>query len=72
VLLVLRIAFYLVGAATVVWLMGVVLRSKRRLDRRVSEFRKEMEDDSSPKPDPWTELAALYEEREREERARKG
>lgn len=70
-LLFLRIAFYLVGLVTVIWLVGVVLRSKRRLDRRVAEFRKEIEDETAPKADPWSELAAIYDEREREDRARK-
>jgi hypothetical protein len=51
-------------------MIPIVLRSKRRLDQRVKDFRRDIAECQGPPPDPWQELAEIY-AAERRERASK-
>jgi hypothetical protein len=56
----LRIPYLAAGLIVAVLLVPVVMRSKRALDKRIRDFRRELAERQGPPPDPWQELAALY------------
>lgn len=63
------------GILLVAALVFPVMRSKRRLDRRIRDFKRELAERQGPPPDPWQGLAELYaaERQEREaKRKRRG
>jgi hypothetical protein len=64
----LRVIYIALGVGVSVYLIRVVLKSKRRLDRRVSEFLEEQAESQGPPPDPYLALAELYAEEERRRR----
>lgn len=61
----LRILYYVAGAAASVALLRVVAYNVRRLNRRVIEFRKDLDENSGPSPNPYMALAELYAEDEK-------
>ena len=65
IILVLYIAL---GVIVTVVLARVALRSKRRLDQRVAEFKAEQEQNQGPPINPYLALAELYAEDERRKR----
>lgn len=65
---VLKIVYLLLGAGLSVYLIWLVLQSKRRLDRRMEEFLTEQAENPGPPPNPWLALAELYAEDERKNR----
>jgi|GEM_PF-1138123 hypothetical protein len=56
----LRIIIWLVGLTISGILLRTVIRSKRRLDKRISEFKEELESNQGPTQDPYQALAELY------------
>jgi len=68
----------LLGLIIIAWLIRRTLRRVRELDGRIREYHREQDAQQKLReqglvgpPDPWTELARLYQEREEEEKKRK-
>ena len=63
--MVVKMLYLAIGAVASVALALAVWKNKRRLDRRVEEFRQEMEENQGPPLNPYLALAELYAEDER-------
>ncbi len=69
-MMLIRIPLIAAGLLTSYYLVATVMRSKRRLDRRVEEFREEQESGNAPPLNPYAALAELYAEEERNRKTR--
>jgi hypothetical protein len=70
-LIVLKFFFIALAAATLLLLVSLVWRSKRRLDRQVAEWKRTQEDSGRAAVNPWMALAELYAEDARKDRETK-
>ncbi len=56
----LRIIIWLIGLTISGILLRIVIFNKRRLDKRITEFKEELANNQGPAKDPYQALAELY------------
>lgn len=65
---ILRVAFIAVCAVIALLLLRMVIQSARRLDKRITEFKEELENQRQTPINPYLALAELFAEDERRNR----
>jgi hypothetical protein len=65
---ILRVVFIAACTVVAVIVLRMVIRSARRLDQRIAEFREELENQTQGPINPYLALAELYAEDERRNR----
>lgn len=55
-----KIIVWIVGLTISIFLLRMVIRSKRRLDKRITEFKDDLANNQGASKDPYQALAELY------------